>query len=98
MKPYSRRKLILGQLSLLVIGTLVPLVIGEIGLRLFWSGYYLKDTAGRFQKDDLLGWIPAHACEELMAVLRRPKTTDWLDRHIRCRHLTVDSIRNLPWC
>lgn len=35
-------------------------------------------------------------CQRLIASLRRPETTDWLDRRIRCRHLTVGSIRELP--
>jgi hypothetical protein len=36
-------------------------------------------------------------CRELLGVLRTPRTNDWLDERIRCRHLTVSSIRELPW-
>jgi hypothetical protein len=35
-------------------------------------------------------------CRRLVAVLRNPLTTKWLNREIRCRHLTVDSLRRLP--
>ncbi len=37
------------------------------------------------------------ACHELLQQLRDPKTTEWLDQVIRCRHLTVGSVRSLPW-
>ncbi len=36
-------------------------------------------------------------CFQLMEVLRRPQTNDWLNERIRCRHLTVTAMRNLPW-
>ncbi len=37
------------------------------------------------------------ACRELLEVLRNPKTTQWLDQYICCRHLTVSAIADLPW-
>jgi hypothetical protein len=37
------------------------------------------------------------ACEELVAVLSRPGAAAHLNARIRCRHLTVDSIKELPW-
>jgi hypothetical protein len=37
------------------------------------------------------------ACRKLIAVLRSPKTDAWLDQRIRCRHLTVGSVGELPW-
>ena len=40
-----------------VLGLLLPLAIAEIGLRMFWEGYYLKETVGRLQKDETYGWI-----------------------------------------
>jgi len=36
-------------------------------------------------------------CQELMELLRAPKSREWLDRRIRCRHLTVSSLSDLPW-
>ncbi len=37
------------------------------------------------------------ACRELLRVLRDERTTKWLDQRIRCRHLTVSVLRELPW-
>jgi len=36
-------------------------------------------------------------CKELLRVLKSPETDKWLDERIRCRHLTVQSIKGLPW-
>lgn len=36
-------------------------------------------------------------CEQLLAVLRDERTNRWLDERIRCRHLTVGVLRDLPW-
>lgn len=36
-------------------------------------------------------------CFQLLEVLRLPQTNDWLNERIRCRHLTVTAMRNLPW-
>jgi hypothetical protein len=36
-------------------------------------------------------------CHELLEALREERTTRWLDRRIRCRHLTVTALRELPW-
>lgn len=36
-------------------------------------------------------------CEELLALLSMQKTNDWLNRRIRCRHLTVGALADLPW-
>lgn len=43
-------------------------------------------------KDGLL-----RTCRELLSVLQADQATEWLNRRIRCRHLTVDAIRDLPW-
>jgi hypothetical protein len=37
------------------------------------------------------------SCRALMKLLRRHQPTRFLNNRIRCRHLTVDSVRNLPW-
>ena len=37
------------------------------------------------------------SCHHLLTRLRSSKTDDWLNRRIRCRHLTVASIAELPW-
>ena len=39
----------------------------------------------------------AHACRELMHRLRSRKTDDWLNKHLRCRHLTTHLIARVPW-
>jgi hypothetical protein len=36
-------------------------------------------------------------CRRLIAVLRSSKSDAWLDQRIRCRHLTVSSVSELPW-
>lgn len=36
-------------------------------------------------------------CKRLLSVLRNPQTTPWLDQTIRCRHLTVTSLAQIPW-
>ena len=38
-----------------------------------------------------------NTCKSLMAVLAAPTTTKWLDERIRCRHLTVGAVRDIPW-
>ncbi|WP_425581410.1 N-6 DNA methylase [Streptomyces sodiiphilus] len=37
------------------------------------------------------------ACEALVKLLDSPSTNEILDDRIRCRHLTVSAIRQLPW-
>lgn len=37
------------------------------------------------------------SCRALLKNLRRQETSDWLNQRIRCRHLTVSSLRELPW-
>ena len=39
----------------------------------------------------------AELCRKLLAVLNADKTTRWLNRRIRCRHLTVGAVREIPW-
>lgn len=36
-------------------------------------------------------------CKELLDQLKTDATNNWLDRKICCRHLTVSSVRKLPW-
>lgn len=35
-------------------------------------------------------------CQELLDLLRSPQTSRWLDRRIRCRHLTVGAVADIP--
>jgi hypothetical protein len=37
------------------------------------------------------------ACKRLLAVLRSEATTKWLNRQIRCRHLTLHAVRLIPY-
>lgn len=37
------------------------------------------------------------ACEELAHELRSDRITAWMDQRIRCRHLTVQAVREIPW-
>lgn len=36
-------------------------------------------------------------CSKALKVLRHPETSSWLDRRIRCRHLTVGALADVPW-
>jgi hypothetical protein len=36
-------------------------------------------------------------CEKLIRVLKSADTTKWLNQRIRCRHLTVEAVRAIPW-
>lgn len=36
-------------------------------------------------------------CQALLARLQSEQTNRWLDERIRCRHLTVSSLKELPW-
>lgn len=36
-------------------------------------------------------------CEALLDVLRSDSTTTWLNKRIRCRHLTVGAVSDIPW-
>lgn len=36
-------------------------------------------------------------CNQLLKVLKSPQTDRWLDKRIRCRHLTVGALRDVPW-
>jgi hypothetical protein len=37
------------------------------------------------------------ACRELLGILKDERTTRWLDERIRCRHLTLAALDELPW-
>lgn len=37
------------------------------------------------------------ACEELVRILDDPRTAAFLDERIRCRHLTVSAVKEIPW-
>ncbi|MCA9145701.1 MAG: N-6 DNA methylase [Planctomycetales bacterium] len=37
------------------------------------------------------------SCRRLVSLLREESTSRFLDQTIRCRHLTVDSIKSMPW-
>ncbi|MCA9435244.1 MAG: hypothetical protein KC964_10210 [Candidatus Omnitrophica bacterium] len=53
---FKRVALLIG--TTLILGILFPLALAEIGLRLFWGGYYEKDAESRYQRDEILGWSP----------------------------------------
>ena len=36
-------------------------------------------------------------CQQLLEVLRSPRSNEWFDQRIRCRHLTAAALRQLPW-
>lgn len=36
-------------------------------------------------------------CRKLIDILKSTKTTRWLNQRIRCRHLTVEAVRDIPW-
>jgi hypothetical protein len=37
------------------------------------------------------------SCRRLLTVLRSDETRKWIDQRIRCRHLTVGALSELPW-
>ena len=39
----------------------------------------------------------AHACSRIVDVLASAHVREWLDNRIRCRHLTVRALKELPW-
>lgn len=39
----------------------------------------------------------AETCNKLLEMLKFPATNTWLNQRIRCRHLTVPAIEQLPW-
>ncbi|MDL2122782.1 MAG: N-6 DNA methylase [Deltaproteobacteria bacterium] len=38
------------------------------------------------------------SCKQLLEVLKSPQSSEWLNERIRCRHLTVVALRELPYC
>jgi len=36
-------------------------------------------------------------CRRLLSLLQSRDVSDWLDRVIRCRHLTVGAMASIPW-
>lgn len=36
-------------------------------------------------------------CRALLTRLKDPRTDRWLNENIRCRHLTVSALKNIPW-
>jgi hypothetical protein len=38
------------------------------------------------------------SCKHLLEVLKSPQSSEWLNERIRCRHLTVEALRELPCC
>jgi hypothetical protein len=36
-------------------------------------------------------------CTALISVLKMPRTSRWLNKHIRCRHLTTTAVSSVPW-
>ena len=36
-------------------------------------------------------------CRKLLQVLKSPQTDRWLNKRIRCRHLTVGALKEVPW-
>ncbi len=52
-------------------------------------------------ENHLLAAIPkdgtVRTCRQLLSVLRNADTNEWLNRRIRCRHLTVGAVQDVPW-
>ena len=36
-------------------------------------------------------------CKQLLSYLKSDAVNKWLDKRIRCRHLTVGAVKNIPW-
>lgn len=55
----GRKGLLFGCLTLLAFGLVIPAVVGEVGLRMFWDGYYEKGRTKYFEIHPVVGWINA---------------------------------------
>lgn len=63
-------------------------------------GTLIKGKEPVMVENHLLVLLPAKktlkACKEIMSSLSDPRTTSWLNEMLRCRHLTVRVMRQLP--
>jgi hypothetical protein len=52
-------------------------------------------------ENHLIVFIPHNksieSCKKLLHILQSKQSAEWLNSRIRCRHLTVSSLRELPW-
>jgi hypothetical protein len=57
-------------------------------------------SEGVLIENHLLVLLPAdkseETCRKIMRILAAPSTTNWLNSHIRCRHLTVAAVAQIP--
>lgn len=64
-------------------------------------GTLVLGTRGVAVENHLLVLTPKQGgekiCRALLKVLKSPLTNRWLNLRIRCRHLTVDAVKNIPW-
>lgn len=65
---------------------LATIVVGECPVAVENHLFVLKPRDGSLE-----------SCRKLLVVLQDDKTNAWLDERIRCRHLTVAVLRDLPW-
>ncbi len=64
-------------------------------------GTLIEGSVGVLVENHLLVCKPKDgsidSCRRAVAVLRSPESRAWLDQRIRCRHLTVGALREMPW-
>ena len=52
-------------------------------------------------ENDLIVLVPKdgriETCEKLLEILKDERTNKWINEAIRCRHLTIKSLADLPW-
>ena len=64
-------------------------------------GTIIKGTEGVLVENHLIVLKPKDktlaACHRLAEVLQSTRVRKWLDERIRCRHLTVQALRDAPW-
>ncbi len=64
-------------------------------------GTMILGSQGALVENHLIVLKPKHgslgACREVMALLDSTSAKQWLDERIRCRHLTVRAMSEMPW-
>ena len=65
------------------------------------TGTIIFGTEGALVENHLVTLSPKDSsvdtCRQLVTVLESEQTREWLDERIRCRHLTVKALSDMPW-
>ncbi len=65
------------------------------------TGTIITGKQGVFVENHLIIMKPISGkvadCKQLLRYLQSDTVNKWLDKRIRCRHLTVSAVKNIPW-